>query len=626
VRAWLANRTLAERQTIARGWGVAMTLGATPAELAAVLLTPESVDRALAELGEPARAALALVQSYGGAVAASIVEREYGGVRRPEHYPNQLAYLLGLSGAATATERLCLLGLLQQIDGPPRQYAIGADLESLLPAVAPRVTALDLDSVEAPLFQATDQLASIEQLALLLAEVANEGAAELVPHGGLTKGSMLRIARRRDATERLQGITREEQWLTLRFVRMSMTAAGLLRSDSDGHVRPTRALLEWMQQPQVRRIEQLIAGWVDSEWDILTNWAGLRILRPVRRDLSSEKRALLALFAQLPDGQWVTIDRFIERVHAVDPDFLRPDGDYAAWHILNRYQQPLDGVAHWHDIEGRALRGMVLGVLAWLGLVAVGLDSQQIPVAFRVSDRGAAIWRGGAVAAVAPEQLVVQPNFEIVVPAGCTLFARFQIGRIAERLRDPGAAIYRLTRRSLHAALERGIELDEIAAFLEEQSGHALPQNVMATLQEWGREYGRVTLRPTMLLEADSPATIAQIQRDKRLRLPPFEELGAQTWAIAEGDAADLVERLRRAGYGVAAERTPGEAPLSERDLALMLEAIEFYEQAARLVGLESPTLESVRKRLVRLVPAPLVQRAHQSSRTALYRLRERLE
>jgi hypothetical protein len=174
--------------------------------------------------------------------------------------------------------------------------------------------------------------------------------------------------------------------------------------------------------------------------------------------------------------------------------------------------------------------------------------------------------------------------------------------------------------------LERGIGITEILAFLHEQSGREVPQNVAATLTGWAGEYGRVSLRRVVLLEADDATLLERIRRDRKVQLPSVEELAPQSWVIADGEAAPLAERLRQAGYGLA-HTAEGPVGLFEtRDLTFMLEAVEFYLEAAPKLGLDVVGRASLRKRLQKSLPDRFAARAIQSSRTALEQLRRRLE
>lgn len=79
-----------------------------------------ALERVLAGLRPAERAALTLVQQYGGQIDAPLLEREYGGIRSLGDYPNPRA-LLALEQPATPVERLWMSGCCCR--NPPARHA-----------------------------------------------------------------------------------------------------------------------------------------------------------------------------------------------------------------------------------------------------------------------------------------------------------------------------------------------------------------------------------------------------------------------------------------------------------------------------------------------------------------------
>lgn len=224
------------------------------------------------------------------------------------------------------------------------------------------------------------------------------------------------------------------------------------------------------------------------------------------------------------------------------------------------------------------------------------------------------------------EPLLVQANFEVLAPPHATLYARFQLGRIAEPGEQQPATIYRLTRRSIQAARERGISFDDLVRFLREQGAAEPPQNVVATLREWAGQYGQVTVRRGVVLEAGEPVLLEQIRRDKRTRPPRYERLGEHAWLLREADAPEFATRLRKAGYGVAGDADAAHAPLREHDLAAIYAALEFYARVCNDLAIEGEASQALRRRVAQMLPERAINRAFRASRAALERLHDRLE
>jgi len=129
-----------------------------------------------------------------------------------------------------------------------------------------------------------------------------------------------------------------------------------------------------------------------------------------------------------------------------------------------------------------------------------------------------------------------------------------------------------------------------------------------------------------VLLEADDAALLEQIRRDKRVRMPNVAPLTETAWLVREGDAPELAERLRKAGFGLSGDGDSPQTPLREHDLTVLFAALEFYTHACAALRLEDDTSAAMRQRVARLLPDRSLNRAYQVSHTALRKLNERLE
>jgi len=611
LRDWLQSRSASERTTVARLWGLPEAAD-NPAALADALLQPEAVAQMLAGLGPQPRAALERVQAEGGAIPAARLERDFGPVRTHGQYPNPRAYLLALERPASPAEHLYVMALIQRLDVRGRPfYTIPPDLLALLPPVPPRDRTLKLTTQPAPEHVWPGDPHKTEQMLLALQTLAQEGQLELIPSGALNKVSLVRLIRATDPEADVKGLSYEWQAPFQQFLRALSQAAGLARATAEGLLRPTREALEWMRLPAAERSHRLLNAWIESSWDELVSLCGLKSQQTFGRNLPETRRSILALLAQLPQDAWVALGDFAAAVKSVEPDYARPDGRYDA--------------EQWDQIEGAQLRRAADTTMRWLGLTDLG--GTEVWDRVRLTPLGAALLQGAPAPPEPPaEPLVVQPNFEVLVPAYAALEARFQIRRVAELVRSDTVTVYRLGERRLHQALEQGIGLEDVLRFLREQSGRELPQNVAATLADWAARYGQVTLRRGALLEARDPALLEQIRRDRRVKLPPAERLSEQALLLRAGDAADVAERLRKAGYGLQDDGAGPDQPLREQDLTVLFAALEFYARAGECLGLPGVASASLRKRVGGMLSEQQLNRAFQATHSAVQALEERLK
>ena len=171
----------------------------------------------------------------------------------------------------------------------------------------------------------------------------------------------------------------------------------------------------------------------------------------------------------------------------------------------------------WQRSEEPWIQVVLSGWLYFLGMVEIGLE-KGVPSTVRLSELGSQVLRPQAMQEQrAPNgpAWMVQPDFEVIVYLDNVAPMQLSfLERIAERVQiQSHMARYRLTRESVYQALERGVVLDDLLNSLTTGAGVALPQNVSATLRDWGAQRDKVTLyRFARLLELPS-----QMARDALL-------------------------------------------------------------------------------------------------------------
>jgi hypothetical protein len=631
LRGWLATRSPSEWATFARLWALPEVANAE--ELADAMLAPPAIARVLAALGERERAALdRLLREERAALPAAVFEREFGGVRAAEQYPNPRAYLLSLAQPPSPAERLYTLGLvfLREL-GAERRYFVPPDVRELLPPVPQHDPSLHLAPAPAPRRVVEGDAAEFEYTLVTLLVLAQAGQLTLTPNGTLTKAAMVALAKRwGQKRDDLRGATHERHWPYVRFLRTVAQGAGFVRSTSTAELRPTAAAHEWLAAPPPERARRLLDGWAESEWDELSDALGMKVTRyAFGRDLPGARRAILAMLREAPLGEWVTWDNLFDEVQRATPDFARPHGRYDNWGLVSYRGEHLDGYEHWRDVEGEQLRASIAGSLRWLGLSDYGGDEgeddkEARPVSFRINALGAAaLGVAPAPDLPPPAPVVVQGTYEVLVPRHAAPLARFEVARVAAYRSGGELERYQLTRPSVQAAVAADIDIVAFARALERASGAELPPNVAYSLREWAGQYGSLQIGPAALLRAEDPLLLEQVRRDKRIRMPKHEQLAPGVVALGEGDAAKLSEDLRRAGYGLAGEvQAANGSPLKPNDLVVLYAALEFYAHACAELGIDGEASGALRQRVGRLLDMRQRERAARAQYEALGALR----
>ena len=276
--------------------------------------------------------------------------------------------------------------------------------------------------------------------------------------------------------------------------------------------------------------------------------------------LSTEKEAysrrlLSRLLEDLKPGAWystVEAVRYAMSLEAEDEQaVLRCSGGH--WH----YVSP-SASAH----SERALARSIEETLLWLGLVdRAEEDNESL---FRVTELGEFLLtsKGGdrtipvALAAEFPRrkaEIVVQPNFDIVVPTqDMDPLLTVPLDQFADRSSTGKATVYHLSKESFTRSLQEGHPGNAFIEFLMAHNrGGALPANVMTTLEDWRGGVKRIRLRTLQVLETDDPLVLADLLHRRRFKkfLVPLDSHLTATYARIS--RADLVKELERDGFVV---------------------------------------------------------------------------
>jgi hypothetical protein len=625
LEGWLAGWSAAERAALSQLWGIAVHASQAAGVLAAAMMQPDAVARVVAELDADARSALERVARSGGSIAAHTLEQEYGAIGSAAEYLNPRSFLVARGTPLQPLEQLFALALLRpQRAGRVRLYEVPHELLPLLPFTPRYAPIAELAPYAASFDHARADLTRIDDQILTLLALAYEGQLVCVADGGLNKASIVRLARAWGVqTLDMRMVMREAQWPYAGFLRGALMGAGALRLDAERRLRVTRAALDWLRGARGDRTARLLAGWIDSSWDELAG-VGIFLRHAGEGERQAARRALLGLLMHMPPGRWVECDELVAAIRRVAPDFARRDGRYDTLGARRRGGGSLDGYAGWPAVDGHLIRVVLTQPLYWLGIVEIGRCGDEA-VAACMTEAGAALLAGAREdEAPAADHVIVGGNFEVLAPPGSSLYARFQLGRFAERAGGERAPVYRLTRRRVQQALDRGATVDDLLAFLAEASADGVPPHVATALRDWGERRGGVALRSAVLIESDDSVILEAIRRDGRLGLADAAPLPGAGIVVTEHAAVDVAARLRSAGYLVSGVAKP-DVPLRERDLAVLRVGLEFYARAAEMLGFESDASGALRRRLAGLLTPQQIEATDDLARAALAHLDARV-
>ena len=523
-------------------------------ELAALLIEPVSVRTALANLSAEAREALDILQSVGGRMRAPRFARRFGHVRPVG--PGRLEREAPWQEPANPAEELWYAGLIfrafdQDEAGPGEFIFVPDDLRALLPESQIEPPAFTVEMVPAPIIRPSgDEAALVRDLFAYLVYLQNHDVRPYAD-GRLGQRDLAALRRRMDdGGERrfafLQHLARRLGFLERQGEFLRLEAAQVKR---------------WLTAAPDRQLASLQESWRDDPtWNDLCRVPSLVCNQetPWANDPVATRQALLALLARCPAEGWWSVASFVAAVKGAQPDFQRPDGDYTSWYIRDAASGDyLSGFDSWDRVEGALIADLLAGPLCWSGIVATAQEGAVC----RLTGAGARFL--DLVAGDTVEQpalpIVVLPDFYVEVPPPVSLYTRFQLERFADSLPpesgtskdqgEPRPLRYRLGAGSLARALSRGIQVEQVLAFLQQAGERPVPANVAGQLRLWAGRFGQVELEEVALLRVKSERMLKELSVLPETRHLLAKILSPTSALIRKRDLARLRKELRGLGY-----------------------------------------------------------------------------
>jgi len=324
-------------------------------------------------------------------------------------------------------------------------------------------------------------------------------------------------------------------------------------------LRPERdPIRSWLQADPIEQVQLLQNTWrVDPTWNDLWHVPGLSP-QPTGWENSPlrARSKIMGYLEQLeaPAGEWLSIDDFVSRIKALDPDFQRPGGDYDSWYIKDAQGEFLMGFEHWDEIDGQLIRYLLTHILLWLGVVDLGCKTETSdPSSFRITSLGEAFLTNRPLSPQPVTKsafLRVDNSFMVRVSAQVSLFDRFQLARFAELERREGKrVIYRITQASISRALKNGVMPDQIMAFLTRATNNQIPLKAVEAVRTWGARHATVQIEQATLLRLQDEKLIAELRQHPELGPLLGEALGPATIVIPVDNVPQVRRLLMELGY-----------------------------------------------------------------------------
>lgn len=258
-------------------------------------------------------------------------------------------------------------------------------------------------------------------------------------------------------------------------------------------------LLEWCRHRRMVKVKEnnlvigdTVAAWMAREpiEQIRDVFDGLRDSDPLR-DLDSV-RAINLLRTVLSENAWISAAKFAAKIGSL-ADQRKPEEV---------------------SLDQRICRNVIMP-LTWLGLLESGSDPVgENLVTFRVTDLGRCILddRSENLPGSPATKIVVQPNFELIVPQDLPFRLRWQLDQFTFMVASGNVARYALTKESAVAGYKSGFSVRAMLAILAGLTSDPLPQNVEQTILDWSETFGVIGFAAVTVLHCETPTVAAMVR------------------------------------------------------------------------------------------------------------------
>lgn len=343
-----------------------------------------------------------------------------------------------------------------------------------------------LRTVKAPAIAEARQIALSEILCRLAAAIA----ARPVRLRG--DGDLFREDRRR-----LSDVVSEEDEPSLSYCLWVLESMGwVTRADGVLQAGELESLIE---NDRFERHRQVF-NWVTSQ-----------------RDVIDQRRILTLMLDHAKQGQWYVVTDFVDFALKAAMEDVQPVLKSMGGHF--KYVGP--GTAG--QADNRLARSLE-ETFFWLGVIERG--QQDMDSVFRFSPLGEALLLNASAEelaktyAPARSQFVVQPNFDVVVPAqDMDPLLTVPLDQFAVRTSSGAATVYHLSKDSFTQAVQDGHDASAFVEFLVKHNRDGdLPRNVAMTIEDWMGGMKRVRMRQVWIVESDDALVMADLMHRRKFK------------------------------------------------------------------------------------------------------------
>lgn len=549
--------------------------------LSTVLPDPGNLQRALRNLSPDERQALDALIAAGGRMPWPRFRHRFGDVRpykpwRSDHPRHPWR------NPASPVERLVYLGLIFR---HPRRPRPGDDVEVLipddfmqhLPPVPPPADAACLDS---PPLKEASRSHIIQDVVLFLSLLHRQDVQPL--HERWLPPRLLHdLNQRVSQPEDLSRVRSELQTGRLRFLHFLAECASLLDLVT-GRLAPSPQAWSWLEVSNSQRHTWLWEAWQARTDALRELWQRYRLPGAEYSDPLLLLTRLLAHLTSCSSDHAFSLTTFTHSLLETDS---------ALWDLTPWWEQEAG-----RDRAHQVIAGLMTGPLRWWNVVTVENMGEADP-RFTLTPQGRWLLNGtGDPPPDTNTTFVLEDDLTVIALPKVSPRSLVRLETVAQWVERRGDALrYQIVPGSLAHALQRGMSLNEIVLFLDQEASDQLTPDQRVRLEAWGDEIQSVRLHRVTVLETRTADQMVELTRHRRLRHCVRRTLSPRTIIVNEQDIQKLRRALRRLGihaHDLIPSSSGEAADLAALDTGAatyLLTASRVYTALSRWIDLPQP-------------------------------------
>lgn len=290
------------------------------------------------------------------------------------------------------------------------------------------------------------------------------------------------------------------------------------------YLTPGPAFKTWSRENTLAQTRKLL-----NQWKINYNWLDVNmfsddaynrgIAAVYGRQLLEYREMLLETISGCTAGSWYAMEAILKQIWDENSGLISQITSRSQYYNYshrsnnkNARDTAEEKYKAWAQIIAPTFVNMFFSSLLELGLVEIGHEKIQedrqvlfSSCMFRLTELGSSVLDESQKTPKKTPQdpqklLIVQPNYEILLmePDLPTLYSILPFTQVKQ---INLVSTLTLSQAALVRGIQSGIRTEEVISTLKELSLKELPQNIVYTLQDWGKQYKQASISQAILIE-----------------------------------------------------------------------------------------------------------------------------